>query len=393
MMLFLLGLTGCTWVFRNDTCDTNAPALEVESLWASRSADWQMPAVGTEFVCAFQQGEEAGVELPRLDQLACFGPTAGSLLDAISGSEAGDRQVKELSAGGGILCAQLASETGGPTDVECWGDGAEAAMRGLEELLDEQEDATVDVGVAPGEDHICAVINPNQGADGQRYVTCHGAGPVLDAFNEPATAAALAGEAFSFVQTSQTLACGRSDGRTGGPPATQFVCWGESPPVIDPAMQSDCWSAFDVSNGVLCANRRADDPLAADDSCAQLPPVQCWGDATNPIISRLPDLLAQIDPAAIPPQLRLGPDYGCVHYDDAIGSRADIIACWGASDSPVLANPPSGRRWSWPKTGSEARHGCALDLADAASDAPAGDLAIGRLTCWGDDLDGALALD
>ena len=424
--ILLLSVAGCTLWEVSTPCDS-APEVSVEQdpLWTSSRTTWQKPAVGDGFVCGFRR-EEGEITLPApLDSLACAGPDASALLPGADDGILSEASV--LVGGGSMLCAAEefvdpdATAPAAPTlaAFDCWGPGAEAALkgdpaddadlglRGVLEASDHQP--AVLHSLSPAADFLCAIVTIRDGLtrdDGsplsRKEVRCHGSGSVVEGVG------GVQDYAFDEVQVSASMACGRADevyvvvdadGDEQAQPLAdpKFVCWGDAAETVrleDPD-QSACWSTFDVTDGVLCATG-SPPPLDADapDPCPDTPPVQCWGPDDHPIVAGLQEADAVLEAAAPPFRLSLGPDFACAHYDPAMQDADDAVVCWGAEDS-LAGLTPSGGAWQELAVAPEAYHACALDQSeqDLDPDETEPPPPTGRLSCWAGDQAGALALE
>ena len=400
---FLLSVAGCTLWEVSTPCDS-APEVSVEQdpLWTSSRTTWQKPAVGNGFVCAADRSDGDSSFLAPAASLACFGPAADTVLPDSLGFDS----IERLLGGGEMLCAMDADSTDPDViDFGCWGTGAEAALEGLADVLGRDDSLPSNVeALAPADGYLCAKVTLRQGRNDptntqeneRSTVLCTGEGSVVSA------SATIRDYLFDEIHTAADMACGRADQKyvtdadgavqtqSLNPPA--FVCWGDSAAdlSLEDSDQSACWGTFAVSDGVLCTTG----PPPDDPNCQDHPRVQCWGPEDHPIVAGLQASDAVLGAAAPPFRLSLGPDFGCAHYDPASQEANNALVCWGAEDS-LAGLTPSGAAWQDLAVAPEAYHACALDQSEQDLDPNETEPPppTGRLTCWGDDQDGALALD
>lgn len=406
---------GCTlWEVRTPCDSAPEVSFEQDPLWSTGRTTWQKPAVGDGFVCGFER-EDGDIALPApLDNLRCVGPTAAAVWPP-------DTTISEATAlvsGGGMLCA-VEEAFGDPAAgqevkimaFDCWGPGADEALdsdddmatRGLRQVLaDPGHDPAVLHSLSPAESYLCAVATLRKGLSGdspeareRKSVFCRGAGSVVE------QAAAVQEYRFDEVQTSATMACGRadvryrSDGTEGPLNPPEFVCWGDGADSLElrDGDQDFCWSTFDVTDGVLCATGSPPPLDGTADPCPDTPPVKCWGPSDHPIVAGLATADEVLGATATPIRLSLGPDFACAHYETNQQGVDDSVLCWGAPESAAAATPRGGA-WQDLAVAPEAGHACALDQSEQDLDeGTTPPPPTGRLTCWGDSQDGALALE
>lgn len=383
-MLILAALAGCTWVLVDEPCDTG-PEIEVSSdaLWRSESANWQQPVVGTGFICGLERTDDGAADQPPSESLTCVGPAVDTLqgYDGIAG-----RRVKQLSAGGSILCMQMEEESGGADlpAYACWGEGARGALENIALDLEQHPGSTVEE-LFPAEGYLCATIvwPMPAGAGNERFTSCQS-----DSQWDPDTPGPVSTwgtnsdfriAEYGFVATSANMACGVTTVAQGGAPTLNcdYPEGADAPPAFE---WDSCLSTFDVADGVICATN------SPDPTCSDEHKVICGGDPEHPFLAGLEEegVKAQLEAQPTnPSRIDLGADFGCVHFSASATNPLPTVLCWGDEDSAASQFTTDDVAYQL-AIAPEATHACGLMELDETVSVEEPRLEMGRLSCWGD---------
>ena len=276
------------------------------------------------------------------------------------------RGITKLSAGGGLLCA---SSPGNPQDgvlaaVQCWGDGAQQVNFQAAEDIAAHPGMVVET-LETADQQACVLADVEQ--DGIRNARCYGTGPVVANLDLSLIAN------FEGLGMSNEMACTRYQEGS----SIVFKCWGDMETDVRETLgqlePNGCWSSFDVTDGLLCANS-GPGPV---DECA---PVDCWGAPDHPVMTGLAEIADDLVgissvPGARPTGVHLGVDFACVSYGNS------EILCFG-NETPSITDHPTGIGFTNLTTSPSGSLACALQPGTV----PPADGAdpTGTMVCWGE---------
>ena len=211
----------------------------------------------------------------------------------------------------------------------------------------------------------CVLADVEQ--DGIRNARCYGTGPVVANLDLSLIAN------FEGLGMSNEMACTRYQEGS----SIVFKCRGDMETDVRETLgqlePNGCWSTFDVTDGLLCANSG---PGPADE-CA---PVDCWGAPDHPVMTGLAEIADDLVgissvPGARPTGVHLGVDFACVSYGNS------EILCFG-NETPSITDHPTGTGFTNLTTSPSGSLACALQLGTG----PPADGAdpTGTMVCWGE---------
>lgn len=370
-MIVLLALSmGCTFYFGDTACDSATIRVDADSLTRSSTSDWTSPAVGDRFACAIEAPAPGfPATAASMTAVACFGepPATPDELQAFT------RDITQLRAGGGLLCALAPQDAvGNPPALRCWGPEADIINQGVAADIRDHDMAIEDVQVAAG--RVC--VRADDGRSDFIQVRCYGQ---TTTGRDPEPADVLS---YTDVRVTETMGCSRHDGAAGTP---EFRCWGELDPTVGETLASippdACWSTFDVTDGLLCAN--------TGPGCSSLPPVGCWGDANHPAVLGLDAVTSRLESRStagggLPLGVELGVDFGCAVYGTEPADGGSSLVCFGAA-GPSIADAPAGAGIADLAVSPGGALACAIETDGLPSEP--GAAPVGTLVCWGDTIE------